>query len=673
MGPQPVASVNYTINFAIDGPSEPSVKFTENLSETEVKYVKGRTASELSVFAEYIGGETESDITYQWYKSAEKSTDNGEIIDGADRGSYTPQTDEIGTIYYYVIASCDGLTAISKIATVTVQEPSLKVLTNLGDAEVKYIVGKQANALTFDAEYTGVTDDEVEYTWYKSTEKNAENGEVIDGENENSFTPQTEEIGTVYYYATASCEGITVTSNIATVTVTEMPVLSVLDNVIDITDRTIYNFSNRYYANVTSIKIDGAVVEKASEDGTTVNVVLDGTTSPYAEISVEFGTALNRCTMSGHTGKVTLDNGQAQLVMTLTGTYTGSLKGSVTYTLNFTLGKAPEVVPERIVETDSKETYNGVGIDINLNDYFKLAKYYYLVDGEEKTPIEGNKYTFCADEGGIYTLVFAASNDTGDCPDFVTVSVEVTEIKSGLWLNIITSNGSVNFVKFADAEGKDIDGLTASLEDENIAVTVPRSYDINGKIVATFDLTQKDGLPKLSTSNAFNGSNDTKVYTTTLSQGKGKVTMYLYNAHPKATSNSYTTYTISYAVKNEIPTISESQSEPVMAEIVAGESFTFDLSPIFTDSDGDELTYSVKINGNDAVTADKDYTFTPSLGGIYELEFFASDFISTSQESYKVLLSVTNSPVTYDMTALLPDDIAPSFYITPILLSFYYR
>lgn len=664
MGPQPVASVSYSINFTTEGPSEPAVKFTENLSDTELKYVKGKPASPLSVSAEFAGGETESNITYQWYKSAEKSTENGEVIEGADRGSYTPPTDEIGTTYYYVIATCEGLSATSKIATVTVQEPSLKVLTNLGDAEIKYIVGKQANALIFDAEYTGVTDDEVEYTWYKSTEKSTENGEVIDGANENSFTPNTEKTGTVYYYATASCEGITVTSNITTVTVTEIPVLPVSDNIIDITDRTVYSFGSRYYAKATNIKTDGAVIEKATEDGTTVNILLDGTTDPYAEISVEFGTSLNRCTMSGHTGKVTLDNGQAQLVMTLTGTYAGALKGSVTYTLNFTLGEAPEVVPERIVESDSKETYNCVEVDINLGDYFRLAKYYYLVNGEEKIPIEGNSYTFKTDEGGTYTLVFAASNDTGDCPDFVTVTVEVTEIKSGLWLGIETSNGSVNFVKFSDADGQDIEELTALLEDKNISVTVPRSYDINGKILATFDLTQNEGLPKLSTSNSFNSSNDTKVYTTTLSLGKGKATMYLYNAHPKATSNNYTTYTISYAVKNEIPILSESQSEVKTAEIVAGESFTLDLLPIFTDSDGDELTYSVKINGNDAVTADKNFSLAPALGGTYELEFFASDFISTSQESYKVLLSVTNSDVTYNMTVLVPDETEPSFYIT---------
>ena len=61
-------------------------------------------------------------------------------------------------------------------------------------------------------------------------------------------------------------------------------------------------------------------------------------------------------------------------------------------------------------------------------------------------------------------------------------------------------------------------------------------------------------------------------------------------------------------------------------EIIAGESFSLDLAPIFSDADGDELSFSVKINGEDAVSADANFTFTPALGGTYELEFFASDF-----------------------------------------------
>ena len=668
MGPQAVAGGTYTINFTTEGPSGPALKFISNLSETEIIYVQDKPSTPLTVSAEYIGGETENTVTYRWYKNTEKSTENGEAIDGAIEESFTPDTHEIGTVYYYVVASCDDLTKTSNIAMVTVEAPSLKINTNLNEYEVKYIQGKTATDLTFDVEYTGITEDEVIYQWYKNAEKNAENGEAIDGATDKNFTPSTDGIGTTYYYATASCEGLTVSSNISTITVTEIPTLDVTDNVIDITDKDVYTYS-RYYAKATNIKISGADVERATEDGTTVDIVLDGFTNPGAEISVEFGTSLNRCTMSGHTGQVKLNNGEAHLNMTLTGQYIGSLKGSCTYTINFSLGEAPEILPERIIEADNKETYNGVGIEIDLSDYFNLAKHYYLINSEEKTLLESNIYTFKSDIGGTHSLVFGASNDTGDCPNYVTVTVEVTEIKSGLWLNITTSNGSVNFVEFTGEDGNKIDGLTASLEDKNIVVSLPRSYDINGKITAAFDLTQtetSDGkLPFISGSNAFNqGMGTTTAYASVLSGGMTKKTLYLYNSKPKATNNSYTTYTISYAIQNEIPTLAESQESPIIAEIIAGESYNIDLAPIFSDTDGDELNFSVKINGEDAVSADTNFSFAPTLGGTYELEFFASDFMATSADSYKVTLNVTNSKETYDMSVLLPDDITPVFYIT---------
>ena len=668
MGPQAVAGGTYTINFTTEGPSGPALKFISNLSETEIIYVQDKPSLPLTVSAEYIGGETENTVTYRWYKNTEKNTETGEAIDGAIEESFTPDTHEIGTVYYYVVASCDDLTKTSNIATVTVEAPSLKINTNLIESEVKYIQGKTATDLTFDVEYTGITEDEVLYQWYKNDEESTDDGEAIDGATDNSFTPATDEIGTTYYYATASCEGMAVTSNISTITVTEIPTLDVTDNVIDITDKDVYTYS-RYYAKATNIKISGANVQKATEDGTTVDIVLDGFTNPGAEITVEFGTSLNRCTMSGHTGQVKLNNGEAQLVMTLTGQYVSSLKGSCTYTINFSLGEAPEILPERIVEEDSKETYNGVGIEIDLNDYFNLAKSYYLINGEEKTLLESNIYVFKRDIGGRYSFVFGASNDTGECPDYVKVTVEVTEIKSGLWLNITTSNGSVNFVEFTGEDGNKIDGLTASLEDKNIVVSLPRSYDINGKITAAFDLTQtetSDGkLPFISGSNAFNqGVGTTTAYASVLSGGMTKKTLYLYNSKPKATSNNYTTYTISYAVQNEIPALAESQNEPFATEIITGESFSLDLAPIFSDADGDELSFSVKINGEEAVSADTNFSFAPTLGGTYELEFFASDFMATSADSYKVTLNVTNSKETYDMSVLLPDDITPAFYIT---------
>ncbi|MBR5504942.1 MAG: hypothetical protein IKV73_01345, partial [Clostridia bacterium] len=73
--------------------------------------------------------------------------------------------------------------------------------------------------------------------------------------------------------------------------------LAVSGNVIDIADKTVYSRSS-YYAKAVSIMIDGASIEKATQDDTTVNIVLDGTTDPSAEIFVEFGTSLNRCIMT---------------------------------------------------------------------------------------------------------------------------------------------------------------------------------------------------------------------------------------------------------------------------------------------------------------------------------------------------------------------------------------
>ncbi len=442
--------------------------------------------------------------------------------------------------------------------------------------------------------------------------------------------------------------------------------IQVNDNVIDIADRTVYSLG-KYYAKAVDIQITGATVESATEDGTTVNIVLDSNTASDEKIAVTFGTALNKCDMVGHTAEITLKDSNASVGMTLKGRYDSidRMSGTVAYTLNFSVAEKITAPPTILVKSDTESTYAGVAIDLNLKDYFENATVFYLVEGEKKTPVDGKTYTFRTLEGGTHTLVFAASNGIGMCEEVVTVTVEVTEIESGAWLGITTSNGSVNYVLFTDKDGNPIDGLIASYEGTNIAVTLPRDYDVNSKITATFNLTQNgDGLPKLSTSNAFNGSNDTKVYNTTLSNGMGKATMYLYNAHPKATNNSYTTYTINYAIDNKAPTFAEGQTDTGVAEVVAGNAYTIDLGPIFADAEGDDLTYSVKINGEAAVVADKNYSFVPELGGTYELEFFAKDFMSTSVESYKVTLTVTNSTETYEMTVYVPDGLTPDFYVT---------
>lgn len=68
-------------------------------------------------------------------------------------------------------------------------------------------------------------------------------------------------------------------------------------------------------------------------------------------------------------------------------------------------------------------------------------------------------------------------------------------------------------------------------------------------------------------------------------------------------------------------------------------SYTLDLSKIFVDVNGDELTYQVSVNGAKAAAAAPSYTYTPDAAGTVTLAFTASDGALTS-EPYAVTLHV---------------------------------
>jgi len=224
-------------------------------------------------------------------------------------------------------------------------------------------------------------------------------------------------------------------------------------------------------------------------------------------------------------------------------------------------------------------------------------------------------------------------------------------------------------VIFTDADSVPIEEIKVDVGEKQISVVLPKSYPANGSIKANFDLTQTGDVPFISTKTGTSGTSSGKAVNNkftkkdlTLTNGVANLTFYYYEKTPTTTSNSYETWKLSIVVENTAPTLAGASS--CEETIAANTPYTIDLSPIFMDADGDELTYSVEINGEDAVPADVNFSFTPPLGGTYELEFFASDFMSTSADSYKVTLTVSNSITTYDTTVFVPDDINPLFYIT---------
>lgn len=94
------------------------------------------------------------------------------------------------------------------------------------------------------------------------------------------------------------------------------------------------------------------------------------------------------------------------------------------------------------------------------------------------------------------------------------------------------------------------------------------------------------------------------------------------------------------AAENHAPKLASGVQAEAEAGIDLGGAYKIDLSSVFTDEDGDELTYTVSINGEKEAAADKDYSFAPEETGEYTLVFKADDGKAVSEE-YRVLLTVS--------------------------------
>lgn len=550
---------------------------------------------------------------------------NGEEITGTD-GSYT-----VPSVSSDLVISVEGITA--------------KVIYN--------ITAPAAGKFTFTGGETVYGGDDYTFTvqanaGYTATVK--VNGEELAGTN-----------GSYTMSAVSGDLVITVEVERAPITGTE---LSVADGVIDITDKSVYTLS-KYYAKAVNIQVAGVEVSEAYENGTTVYIILPYTVADDAVVSITFGTSLNRCTMEGNTGSLTLTNGEGSLNMTLTGKYSSNLKSTATYTLIFFREEALTQPPVCVNTSESVEIWAGRSVTVELKDYFTGAQRFYLLEGETKTLIDDSTYTATFPKAGEYTLVFGAENEFGMSQENLTVTVTAKGVAGGTYIGHTTSNGSLDSVSFTDGNGDPIEGLEVGYADKKITVILPKTYDLAGKVTATFVRTPNgDNFPRLSSSNVFNQGNNywSDSFTNTLSNGAATGTVYLYNSTPKATSNSPEVFTIIYKFKNELPALTGDAA--AQATITAGENYTLDLAPVFADADGDAMTYKVSINGAAAVAADASYSYTTDVAGTYTLVFTANDGKDDSTDTYTVTLTVENATQTDSMTVALPEGVEPIFYIS---------
>lgn len=95
-------------------------------------------------------------------------------------------------------------------------------------------------------------------------------------------------------------------------------------------------------------------------------------------------------------------------------------------------------------------------------------------------------------------------------------------------------------------------------------------------------------------------------------------------------------------VQNTAPVLTGDATATATRE--TGSEYTLDLTSIFTDADGDELTYYAKVgDGEYAVVANGTYAYTATTAGTYTLTFQANDGTADSPE-YMVTLKIKNPP-----------------------------
>lgn len=90
-------------------------EITTNLSGS-VTYKKGDTAEPLTVEAASSDGGT---ITYQWYQSLTNTNGGGTVIEGETESTFTPPTQEEGTMYYYAVAISTIETSTNRVTSDT--------------------------------------------------------------------------------------------------------------------------------------------------------------------------------------------------------------------------------------------------------------------------------------------------------------------------------------------------------------------------------------------------------------------------------------------------------------------------------------------------------------------------------------------------------------------------
>ncbi len=399
---------------------------------------------------------------------------------------------------------------------------------------------------------------------------------------------------------------------------------------------------------VKNLYVSGADVESYTWDGDTCNVVLAAGTAQNAPIAFWvsrdgksnlhlaqhfYSIVIDGVTTDIHnTGLVYLENGQKTVVITL------SSASSATKTIVFTI--APSNHAPTLAEgvNAAVDSYIGVGRYF----YVDLSKIFTDADGDELTytvkvgdaePVSTEKkYTYVPAEQGAHTLVFTASDGEATATHTITLHVNpetniFTAETDGTW-----ASGAV-FVQNLYLSGAEVESYTWDGDTCNVVLAAGTAANAP---ITFFTWLSGNGmyLAQHLYSIVIDGVTTDRSDSGTVYLSEGQRTVQISLSRGTVVTK---TIVLTVSTGNQAPSLVEGVNATAEASVNVGSAYNVDLSKIFTDADGDALSYTVQVNEDAAVSAGESYSFTPDEGGRYTLVFTASDGKTTA--TYTVTLT----------------------------------